>query len=57
MFIHEDPALTLDDPVRARALEAAHAAIAPMFWGERLSLSEACSIIQAWLAHVRPWAP
>jgi hypothetical protein len=51
----DDPAFTLADAHRRGALEAAHQAIAPMFWGERLSLGAACAIIQAWLDQTRPY--
>lgn len=51
----DDPAFTLSDPIREQALEAAHTAIAPMFWGPRLSLRDACTTIRNWLIHARPW--
>ena len=46
----DDPAWQLreDSPAR-RALHQAHQDIAPMFWGERFSLTECCETIQAWL--------
>lgn len=51
----DDPAFTLADPSRRETLEAAHAAIAPMFWGKRLSLHQACTAIQDWLSETHPW--
>lgn len=48
----DDPAFTLVDPELRKTLERAHAAIAPMFWGERLSLNHAAGTIRAWLARV-----
>ena len=46
----DEPALVLADPDRRAAVEAAYALIAPMFWGPRLSLAEACETIRSWLA-------
>lgn len=39
---------------RWRAIGATHAAIAPMFWGPRMSLEESCDIIRTWLAATFP---
>ncbi len=51
----DDPAFTLIDQRRRKELEHAHTEIAPMFWGDRISLHSACDIIQQWLAEIRPW--
>jgi hypothetical protein len=32
------------------AIRAAHAAIAPMFWGSRVTLDDACDAIRSWIA-------
>jgi hypothetical protein len=32
------------------AIRAAHAAIAPMFWGSRVTLDDACGAIRSWIA-------
>lgn len=32
------------------AIRAAHAAIAPMFWGSRLTLDDACDAIRSWIS-------
>lgn len=48
------PALLLDDPDKRAELEQAHARIAPMFWGPRLSLDEACRILREWVSTVHP---
>jgi len=45
----DDPALTLADAAKRRELELAHESIAPMFWGSRHSLAEACEIVRRWL--------
>lgn len=44
-----EAALTLADAEKRRELERAHESIAPMFWGSRYSLEEACAILRAWL--------
>ncbi len=43
-----DPALALDDSGRRAAIERAYEKIAPMFWGPRIPLDEACASIRAW---------
>ena len=48
----QDPAFTLAHTERRNALERAHEVIAPMFWGERLSLSQAADVIRDWLARI-----
>ncbi len=47
----DEPALKLDDPDKRQAIESAYAKIAPMFWGPRMSLAEACIAIRSWLGH------
>lgn len=44
-----DPALAPGDNARWEAIRAAHAAIAPMFWGSRIPLDEACAAIRDWI--------
>lgn len=44
-----DPALAPGDNARWEAIRAAHAAIAPMFWGPRIPLDEACAAIRDWI--------
>lgn len=46
----DEPALRLDDADKRAIVEKAWAKIAPMFWGERIALDEACSTIRSWLA-------
>jgi hypothetical protein len=46
----DGPALRLDDVDKRAIVERAWAKIAPMFWGERIALDEACSTIRSWLA-------
>jgi hypothetical protein len=31
------------------AIRAAHAAIAPMYWGTRIALNDACGAIRRWI--------
>jgi hypothetical protein len=45
----DEPALRLDDPGKRQAVERAYARIAPMFWGPRIPLDEACCEIREWL--------
>lgn len=45
----EDPAFALAPGARTDAVQAAHGAIAPMFWGPRTSLEEACATIRGWI--------
>ncbi len=49
-----DPAFALDDRGGRAELEAAHGRIAPMYWGPRLSLDEACAAIRDWVAGAFP---
>lgn len=46
----DDPAFVLADPAKRRELLRTHASIAPMFWGERYSLEDACAILREWMA-------
>jgi hypothetical protein len=46
----EDPAFAPAREPRWDAIRAAHAAIAPLFWGPRIPLDEACALIHAWAA-------
>jgi len=46
----DEPALRLDDADKRAIVEKSWAKIAPMFWGERIALDEACSTIRSWLA-------
>ena len=45
----DDPAFVLADPEKRALLERAYAAIAPMFWGERISLDACCERVARWL--------
>jgi hypothetical protein len=51
----DEPVLRLDDVEKREVIEKAHAKIAPMFWGERIGLDEACHTIHAWLGR-QEWA-
>lgn len=42
-------ALTPMEDDRWRAVQRAHAAIGPMFWGPRLSIVDACADLRRWL--------
>jgi hypothetical protein len=44
------PAFAPTDNERWRLVRHAHDAIAPMFWGPRISLADACDDIRGWLA-------
>jgi len=46
----DDPSLVLDDPAKRDAVEQAYARIAPMFWGQRIPLDEACRTLRDWVA-------
>lgn len=45
----DDPSLRLDDPEKRASVERAYARIAPMFWGPRVPLDEACATIRDWV--------
>jgi hypothetical protein len=49
-----DPGFALLDPTRRAALQAAHNLVAPMYWGPRLSLAQACETIRTWLSSEFP---
>lgn len=49
----DDPSLVLDDPEKRASVERAYAKIAPMFWGKRIPLDEACATIRAWVGALR----
>jgi len=49
----DDPSLVLDDPAKRDAVEQAYARIAPMFWGPRIPLDEACGTLRDWVATMR----
>ena len=46
----DDPAFAPGDGERWRQIRAAHEAIGPMFWGERIALEDACEAIRTWIA-------
>jgi hypothetical protein len=45
----DDPALLLADAARHAEVVRAYERIAPMFWGARIPLDEACATIAAWV--------
>ena len=49
-----EPALLLVDADKRAAIERAYADIAPMFWGPRVALDEACGVICAWAELLAP---
>lgn len=49
----DDPSLVLDDPEKRASVERAYAKIAPMFWGKRIPLDEACATIREWVGALR----
>jgi hypothetical protein len=51
-----EPALLLADPAKRVAVDRAYAKIAPMFWGPRIALDEACTAIRAWLKQLQAGA-
>lgn len=51
-LIANDAAFALNDDAARMQLEKAHAIVAPMFWGPRLSLAESCRLIRDWLQAV-----
>jgi hypothetical protein len=46
--VETDPAFLLDAGERRDEIEGAYAAIAPMFWGERIALNDALAAIREW---------
>jgi hypothetical protein len=49
----DDPSLVLDDATKRASVERSYARIAPMFWGPRIPLDEACATIRAWVGALR----
>jgi hypothetical protein len=45
----DDPSLVLAEPEKRERVERAYAMIAPMFWGPRIPLHDACATIRAWV--------
>jgi hypothetical protein len=45
----DEPALLLAVPEKRAAVERAYTKIAPMYWGPRIPLDEACATIRAWV--------
>lgn len=45
----DEPSLLLTDAEKRVEIERAYSKIAPMFWGQRISLDEACLAIRGWL--------
>jgi hypothetical protein len=46
----DDPSLMLGDSAKRAAVETAYARIAPMFWGPRIPLEDACQTLRSWVA-------
>ena len=46
----DDPVFTPAADERWQQIQAAHTAIGPMFWGERIALHDACEAIRTWIA-------
>jgi hypothetical protein len=53
----DEAALQLADPDKRQTIDSAYTRIAPMFWGPRIPLDEACSEIRAWLRQQLDHAP
>jgi nucleotidyltransferase AbiEii toxin of type IV toxin-antitoxin system len=51
----DEPALQLADPARRKVAETAYNEIAPMFWGDRIDLDEACAEIRSWVDGQEWW--
>jgi hypothetical protein len=49
----DEPALLLAAPEKRAAVGKAYAKIAPMYWGPRIPLDEACATIRGWLGELR----
>ncbi len=45
----QDAAFLLDDSDKLEALLYHHEVISPMFWGDRLTLEDACTVIREWI--------
>lgn len=48
----DEPALHLTEPDKRAEVERAYEKIAPMFWGPRIPLDEACGVIRGWLESI-----
>ena len=48
---HDDPAFELHAGRRTDAIRESYEAIAPIFWGPRLRLDEACAVIRGWISN------
>jgi hypothetical protein len=48
----DEPALSLRDTGKRAAVEAAYEKVAPMFWGRRIALDDACAVVRDWLAEI-----
>ena len=48
----DEPALVLAEPDKRAAVDNAYAKIAPMFWGPRIPLDQACDTIRTWIANL-----
>ena len=44
----------MQDQTKRKVITRAYAKIAPMYWGPRISLDEACTIIRSWV-EVQEW--
>jgi hypothetical protein len=49
----DEPALLLADATRRAEVMRAYERIAPMFWGARIPLDEACATVIGWVANMR----
>lgn len=49
----DEPALLLAVPEKRAAVDRAYAKIAPMYWGPRIPIEEACETIRSWLGALR----
>ncbi|MCZ7683714.1 MAG: nucleotidyl transferase AbiEii/AbiGii toxin family protein [Sandaracinaceae bacterium] len=49
----DDPSLRLDAPEKRAAVERSWEKIAPMFWGPRIPLDDACATIRDWVRALR----
>lgn len=45
--------MVLDDTKKRASVERAYAKIAPMFWGPRIPLDDACATIREWVGALR----
>lgn len=49
----DDPSLMLDDREKRASVERSYIKIAPMFWGSRIPLDQACATIREWVGALR----